>query len=243
MMRATRFEFEQRFWIIGLIFWIGFSLSFFDHTMSVHALAHGLITVFGIHSMSQDQIVDALLVIGAVVIFAAAALRTWATAYLRTEIVHDARQHSEALVADGPYRHTRNPLYLANFLLVAGIGPLASRSGFAFMLIATWVYHMRMILREEDGLRATQGPSYAAYLQAVPRLWPSLHPRVPNGGGQPRWRQAVLGESFIWIMGVAMLTLALTGNLKIAGLIFASSFPVYFVAVRIAKGQASQSVP
>jgi hypothetical protein len=54
-------------------------------------------------------------------------------AYLRTEIVHDTAQHSEALVADGPFRYTRNPLYLASLLMAAGIGVLASRSGFVFL--------------------------------------------------------------------------------------------------------------
>src|SRR5262249_49124499 len=59
---------------------------------------------------------------GALLVFLAAALRTWATAYLRAEVVHDASQHSEALVADGPYRYVRNPLYLANRPLPAGGG-------------------------------------------------------------------------------------------------------------------------
>ena len=59
---------------------------------------------------------------GAALVFVAALLRTWATAYLRTEIVHDAPQHAEALVADGPYRYVRNPLYLANLPLIAGVG-------------------------------------------------------------------------------------------------------------------------
>lgn len=30
-MRATKVEFEQRFWIIGLIFGLGFGLSSVDH--------------------------------------------------------------------------------------------------------------------------------------------------------------------------------------------------------------------
>ena len=55
-----------------------------------------------------------VIVAGALLVFLAAGLRTWGAAYLRTEVVHDTAQHSEALVADGPFRYTRNPLYLAS---------------------------------------------------------------------------------------------------------------------------------
>jgi protein-S-isoprenylcysteine O-methyltransferase Ste14 len=53
---------------------------------------------------------------------------------------HDTAQHSEALVADGPFRYTRNPLYLANLPMAAGIGVLASRSGFIFLVLANWFF-------------------------------------------------------------------------------------------------------
>ncbi len=73
-----------------------------------------------------------VILLGSLFVFLAAALRTWGAAYLRTEVVHDTAQHSEALVADGPFRYTRNPLYLANLPMAAGIGVLASCSGFIF---------------------------------------------------------------------------------------------------------------
>ena len=78
--------------------------------------------------------------IGALLVFAAAVLRTWASAYLRTEVVHDTSQHSKALVADGPFRFTRNPLYLANVPMAAGIGLLSSRLGWLFLVAANWLF-------------------------------------------------------------------------------------------------------
>jgi protein-S-isoprenylcysteine O-methyltransferase Ste14 len=60
--------------------------------------------------------------------------------------------HSELLVADGPYRHVRNPLYLGNVLQAFGIGLMASRLGFAFLTIANTIFMIRLILREEAGL-------------------------------------------------------------------------------------------
>jgi protein-S-isoprenylcysteine O-methyltransferase Ste14 len=112
-VRATRFEFERRFWIICAIYLVGFLLSVVDDTSFISAVRH--LIAPSITRDSSDAAAFARIVIatGALFVFLSAALRTWAAAYLRTEVVHDTAQHSEALVADGPFRHTRNPLYLA----------------------------------------------------------------------------------------------------------------------------------
>jgi protein-S-isoprenylcysteine O-methyltransferase Ste14 len=238
-MRATKFEFEQRFWIIGLIFWLGFSLAAVDHTNIAVAFLHLVAPAIDPDSARGNMLLRLVFASGAILVFAAAMLRTWATAYLRTEIVHDASQHSEGLVADGPFRYVRNPLYLANLPMAAGIGVMASRVGWLFMVVAMWLFVYRLILREEDGLRRTQGESYAAYLKAVPRFWPSLTPRVPSGDIQPRWGQAIASEMFIWLFGVAVLCFAITLNLKLTGIVAACGFAIYFVAVYLAKRAAA----
>ena len=94
-----------------------------------------------------------MIAIGALLVFLSAALRTWGAVYLRTAIVHDTAQHSDALVADGPFRYTRNPLYLA------------SVPGFIFLALANWIFVCRLILREEEALRQSQGESYRAYCE------------------------------------------------------------------------------
>jgi hypothetical protein len=166
---------------------------------------------------------------GALLIFLAAVLRTWATAYLRTEVVHDVSQHSESLVADGPYRYTRNPLYLANLPMVAGIGVMASRFVWLFMFVGAWVFVYRLILREEDGLLQTQGDWYCAYLKAVPRFWPAL---------KPRWGQAIAGEMIFWLFGVAVLCFAITLNLRWTWVVFGAAFAVCFFAVPLIRKRA-----
>ncbi len=166
---------------------------------------------------------------GALLVFLAAGLRTWAAAYLRTEVVHDTAQHSEALVADGPFRYTRNPLYLANPPMAAGIGVLASRSGFIFLVLANWIFVYRLIFREEETLRETQGESYRAYCRAVPRFWPALRPRVPSGNLRPEWGQAFAGESFVWLFGLAELLIAATLNLWIGLVAFLLGFVAHFL--------------
>ena len=237
-MRATRFEFEQRFWIIGAIFGFGFYLYSVDRTNIAVGILRLVAPSVNPDSAAGNNWIRVIFAIGAVLVFAAAFLRTWATAYLRTEVVHDATQHSERLVADGPYRYVRNPLYLANLPLIAGTGLMASRLGWVVMIAGMWLLVYRLILREEEGLLQSQGESYRAYLGAVPRLWPSLTPRVASGHGVPRWGQAIGGEVFVWILGAAVLCFAITLNFTVSSIVFASSFAVYFVVVPLIKKRA-----
>jgi protein-S-isoprenylcysteine O-methyltransferase Ste14 len=238
-VRATRFEFEKRFWIICAIYLIGFCLSAFDHVPFIVALRH--LIAPSIARGEPQAIMFARIVIGAgaVLVFLAAGLRTWGAAYLRTEVVHDTAQHSEALVADGPFLYTRNPLYLANLPMAAGIGVLASRSGFIFLVLANWIFVYRLIFREEESLLKSQGESYRAYCRAVPRFWPALKPRVPSGNLRPDWGQAFVGESFVWLFGLAELLIAATLSPRIGIAAFLLGFVAHFLITRQIQKQRS----
>lgn len=227
-MKATKFEFERRFWIISGIYFIGLSLAGIDHSHFLVQLRHWLAP----STLDASLFTRVALFIGTLLVFGSALLRTWGAAYLRSDIVHDTRQHSEALLADGPFRYTRNPLYFANLPMAAGIGLLASTWGFVFLVLASWIFVYRLIFREEASLRETQGVSYQKYLETVPRFWPSLTPRVPSGGATPRWPQAFFGETFIWLFGIAELSIAITLNTKVGMMIFAVGFFAYFVTNR-----------
>lgn len=238
-MRATKFEFEQRFWIFGLIIFVGFALSSVDHVHFAVGLLHLLAPAIDPDSARGIFLLRLVFGAGAALIFLSALLRTWATAYLRTEVVHDASQHSESLVADGPFRYVRNPLYFANMPMMAGIGVMTSRLGWIFIVLGTWLFVYRLILREEDGLTQSQGAGYRAYLKAVPRFLPALTPRVPSGGGHAHWGQAIVGEMLFWLFGVGVLCFALTLNIKLTGIVTSCGFAVYFIAVPLVRKKAS----
>jgi protein-S-isoprenylcysteine O-methyltransferase Ste14 len=231
-MAATKFEFEHRFWIICAIYLVAFLLSVFDHTPFIVALRHLIAPSITRGSPDAGAFARMVILIGALLVFLGAALRTWGAAYLRTAVVHDTAQHSEALVADGPFRYTRNPLYLGNLPMAAGIGVLASGSGFIFLLLANWIFVYRLIFREEEALRQTQGESYRAYCEAVPRFWPLLTPRVAAGNYRPQWAQAFGGESFVWVFGVAELLVAITLRPLTALIAFPLGFVTHFVITR-----------
>jgi protein-S-isoprenylcysteine O-methyltransferase Ste14 len=83
-----------------------------------------------------DRVVTGLFAFGTLMVMLGAAFRSLAEAYLHSSIVRDSVLHREQLMADGPFRHVRNPLYLGNVLFAFGLGPLASRSG--FLVIFCW---------------------------------------------------------------------------------------------------------
>jgi protein-S-isoprenylcysteine O-methyltransferase Ste14 len=75
-----------------------------------------------------------------------------------------------ALATDGPYRKTRNPLYIAAIgvslgvaLWVNGLVPLL------LLVPMAWGFHAGIVLPEERYLQSKFGDEYRAYRAAVPR--------------------------------------------------------------------------
>ncbi|HJT46447.1 MAG TPA: isoprenylcysteine carboxylmethyltransferase family protein [Chthoniobacterales bacterium] len=228
-MRATESEFKHRFWIIMAIYFAGFALSGVDRTSFIFWLRRLIAPSISGGTPEAEMFARIAIGAGALLVFLAAAIRTWGAAYLRTDVVHDTSQHSDILVADGPFRYVRNPLYFANLPMATGIGILASRAGFILIVLANWIFVYRLIFREEESLRANQGEPYLRYCRAVPRFWPSLKPRVSAGNLEPQWKQAFAGETFVWLFGVAELAIAFTLNPTIGYILFGLGFVAHFI--------------
>ena len=79
-------------------------------------------------------------------------------------------QPTLALATDGPYRRTRNPMYIAAIggylgvaIFVNGVIPLI------LLLPMIWILHRGVVLREEQYLARKFGEEYRAYQSRVPR--------------------------------------------------------------------------
>lgn len=215
-LRASDFEFRHRFWVIVLIFIVAFECYSFEQVNAVEWLLKALGfsgAVVGIFPATLAARV--IFAIGALLVCAAAIVRTWGTAHLQDEVVRDSVVRTERLVADGPYRYVRNPLYLGNLLMAAGIGLLASPIGWLVLMAGMVLAVLRLIGREEAFLLEKQGDSYRVYLEQVPRLWPSLRPRLPAGGIEPRWGQAWAAEMWMWFLFAGSAAFAITLNPKL----------------------------
>jgi protein-S-isoprenylcysteine O-methyltransferase Ste14 len=80
----------------------------------------------------------------------------------------------QPILKTGIYSRTRNPIYLAHWLLIFS---MAALSGFA----ASWILFAvdcliipLMILSEERELRARYGQEFKTYMSHVPRFFPKL---------------------------------------------------------------------
>jgi protein-S-isoprenylcysteine O-methyltransferase Ste14 len=98
------------------------------------------------------------------------------------------------IVAAGPYRYVRNPLYVGLWFMVAAMAFLMPVTGAVFAMVLISVFLLRLIFAEESFLLAQTGEPYKIYLQKVPRLIPRLHSRVESAGGRPHWLRAGLAE-------------------------------------------------
>lgn len=76
-----------------------------------------------------------------------------------------------ALVTRGPFRYTRNPMYLGGVLILLGVGILFG-SGVPFLVIPVfwWIIHARFIRREETFMARRFGQEYEEYRKRV-RRW------------------------------------------------------------------------
>ena len=238
-MKATNWEFTNRALLFGLIFAVAFPLYSFDHQNSTATLANWIGARLG---MDADLVAHLLFAFAAFLLVVAALLRTWASSYLHAKVVYAAEVKAESLVADGPYRRVRNPLYLANVLMAIGMGAMMSRTGFFVAVEAMLVFCYRLILREEAELQASQGEQYERYRSTVPRLWPSLWPRIASGGRQAKWNEGFKAECWYWGFAAAVAAFAITLKLKLFFAILGTSLVLFWVSsVVLQKKSNSQA--
>jgi protein-S-isoprenylcysteine O-methyltransferase Ste14 len=234
---ATTWEFKHRALVFGLIFGFAFFLYSVDRQTSAAVLANWLAPRL---DASADLIARLLFAFAAFLVAMAAFIRTWASSYLRAGVVYAAEVKTESLVADGPYRYVRNPLYFANVLLAIGLGAMASRAGFFVAVAAMLVFCYRLILREEAELRADQGREYESYTQAVPRLWPSPWPRIASSSRHASWAEGFKAEAWYWGIAAALVAFAVTLKIVAFFVILGASIVLFWVSSMI-LGRKSNS--
>ena len=104
--------------------------------------------------------------------FAAIGLGVWGSATMRragTNVRPD--RPAIALVTGGPFRFSRNPLYLSLTTLYLGITLYFDALWLLIMLVPVLAFvHWRIVLREERYLEARFGDAYRAYKARV-RRW------------------------------------------------------------------------
>jgi len=133
-----------------------------------------LLTMVGVHFLFpwRDLGLGILRVVGLIPIAAGVALAIWGSSlFTRAGTTIKPFETSSSLVISGPFRYSRNPMYLGMVLVLAGVGVLlGSAAPFAVVPLFALLIDRRFIRREEADLEAVFGEGYRNYRARV-RRW------------------------------------------------------------------------
>ncbi len=136
----------------------------------------GLI-LFGKPSLTEAER-QWILPLGAFVFALGAAGRVVASGYL---------VKNDFLTTTGPYGHVRNPIYVSNLFLGAGLVLLNGYYWAMYFLVLLYlVCYLPGMRVEEENLWRRYGAAFESYAKAVPLIWPRL--KVVRGYGGDSWR-------------------------------------------------------
>lgn len=197
-MRASAWEFRLRVvimvGIISLGFWAPW-IQAWDMGGRVSLLEWLALETSRTGLLRFTDATVAVIVLAMAISALGAILRVWGTAYLGAGVVNHVEMKAGAVMADGPYRYVRNPLYMGTWCMIAAVSFAMPATGALFTVVLLTLFLLRLILGEEQFLAGQLGEAYAAYKRAVPRLCPRLRGGLPQSGHKARWIRGVLAET------------------------------------------------
>lgn len=106
---------------------------------------------------------------GLLLLLIAVTLDLWATKSLRG--ARGSHRGAGLLVTSGPYRHSRNPIYLGYTLTIAAIGLICGNPWFLLAALAAAIVTTHIVIRSEEmHLLARFGVDYERYCRMT-RRW------------------------------------------------------------------------
>ena len=144
---------------------------------------------------------------GAAVGVVGLAIRGWAAGHIRKD---------KRLAVTGPYRFTRNPLYLGSFILGLGL-VWGARSWWGAGIFGLYfiAFYIPVMAEERDRLRSLFPEAYPEYERRVPLFFPSPRPAPAT---EPRkWNPALfrrnkelrawIGTAIVWVLFIVRMLL------------------------------------
>lgn len=193
-MRASAIEFRLRGLILTLLVLLGFWapwIQALDLGKRVSLLEWLALETSRAGILRFLYATPVVIAAGALLAALGMVLRVWGTAYIGPVAVNNRRMQAPQLVADGPYRYVRNPLYLGSWFMLAAIAFLMPPTGALVAMPLISLFLLRLVLGEEAFLAAEIGEPYRAYRRAVPRLIPRLRSNLPSNVQTPHWLPAL----------------------------------------------------
>lgn len=175
-------------------------------------------------AMSFSVATASVIILAALLALLSALFRVWGTTYLGPSTVNSVSMVAGKVMADGPYRYVRNPLYIGLWFMVAAMAFLMPVTGALFAVVLITIFAVRLTLGEEAFLTMQLGEPYAAYLNAVPRFIPRLRGAPEPAGAEPHWLPAALAEVTPIGVFIAIVVYSLNYDLALAGRIILIAF-------------------
>ena len=162
---------------------------------------------FGVHYYLYPMI------IGLIVTVAGQAIRgaTIGLAYI-IRGGKNKKVYAEDLVTTGIFSHCRNPLYVGNILMLAGVGILSNSLLYVVIMIPFFLFvYQAIVLAEENFLRNKFGEQFNNYCARVNRWVPNLKGMGTTFSSMRfNWKRYINKEhttTFIWLCGIVLLLL------------------------------------
>ena len=110
--------------------------------------------------------------VGAVAVLGGLVLTIWPLRLFDdADTTHHPYGRPGVFIRGGPYRFSRNPMYLGVTVFVLGVGVLVGTPALTFCCLAfAWIIDVHFIPREERALETQFGDDYAEYRSQV-RRW------------------------------------------------------------------------
>ncbi len=198
-MRATEIEFRLRMPIIAAFVLLGFWAPWIgeaDLGKRISLLEWLALELSRTGLLRFTYATPVVIVLGALFGLIGAVMRVWGAAYLGYATVQNSRMQAGWMMADGPYRYMRNPLYVGSWFTLAATALVMPPTGALVAIVLLTAFYFRLTLGEEAFLAATLGEPYRDYRQAVPRFVPRLRGSLPRAGNSPHWLTALFTELF-----------------------------------------------
>ena len=144
-------------------------------------------------------------VCGLVFVIAGESVRFWAAGHLFK---------TRELITSGPYRYTRNPLYLGRLLIFTGVAVMALLPyGLNWViLVLGWPFFFFVYLRRKERVEPARllrfhGEAYQRYFEAVPALFPTARP-FSGEGSQGEWKmeRMLRNREYMMVLGLTLFT-------------------------------------
>lgn len=242
-MQATALEFRLRMMINAVIVVLGVWAPWVLAETRQYVLEWLPREIARAGLMPFSTAVTTTLTIGGACAAVGAILRVWGTASLGPATVTALDMKGSSVVARGPYRYVRNPLYIGLWCMVAAMALLMQPSGAAVAMPLLTLFVLRLTFAEEAFLSARLGEAYRAYLQAVPRFLPRLRNNLPHSKAQAQWGRALFSELTPIGVFVAVVVFARTYDSSLMARIMLIGFGASLVARAFLPRAQADSMP